>query len=86
MAASAAAEGSQRRTAVVFRMRGEMHFVEERQTTSVSYRWKQQKGEDRTSMKMEARFLSYLAQLIGLEHREEVHEKIQRNVRYLLWD
>ena len=40
---SAAAEGSQRGAAVVFRMRGEMQFKEERQTESV-YRWKQPKG------------------------------------------
>ena len=32
-------EGSQRETAVVFRMRGTMQFKEERQTKSVSYRW-----------------------------------------------
>ena len=38
-----AAEGSQRETAVAFRMRGEMHFKEERHTKSFSYRWKQPK-------------------------------------------
>ena len=81
---NAAAEGSQRRTAVVLRMRREMQFKEERQTESVSYRWKQPKGKDRTNMKEEARvFEVYLAQWIGLEHREEVHEKIHRRVRYL---
>ena len=65
-------------------MRGEMQFKEERQTESVSYRWKQPKGKDRTNMKKEARvFEVYLAQWIGLEHREEVHEKIHRRVRYL---
>ena len=53
---SAAAEGSQRRTAVVFRMRGEMQFKEERQTKSVSYRLKQPNGEDGTNMKKEAWF------------------------------
>ena len=42
---------------MVFRMRGEMQFKEERQTTSVSCRWKQPKGEDSTNMKEEARFL-----------------------------
>ena len=57
LGASAAAEGSQWGTAVVFRMRGEMQFKEERQTKSVSYRWKHPEGEDRTNMKKEARFL-----------------------------
>ena len=55
--ASAAAEGSQRETAVVFRMQGEMQFEEKRQTKSAFYRWRQPKGEDRTEMKKEARFL-----------------------------
>ena len=41
-------------------------------------RWKQSKGEDRTELKKEAtRFR------VDLGHREKVHEKIQRKVRYL---
>ena len=76
-----------RRTAVVFRMRGELQFKEERQTKSVSYRWKQPKGEDWTENKKEARF--FRCTLINgsawSTDREEVHEKIQRKVRYLLW-
>ena len=50
---SAAAEGPQRETAVLFRMRGEMQFKEERQTKSVSYRWKQPNREDRANVKKE---------------------------------
>ena len=50
---SAAAEGSQKETAVQFRMRGEMQFKEERQTKSVSYRWKQPNREDRANVKKE---------------------------------
>ena len=50
---NAAAEGSQKETAVVFRMRGEMQFREERQTRSFSYRWKQRKGEDKANVKKE---------------------------------
>ena len=42
---------------MVLRMRREMQFKEERQTKSVSYRWKQPKGEDRRDMEKEARFL-----------------------------
>ena len=46
-----------------------------------------QKGEDRTAMKKEAELTEvHLAQWISVEHREEVHEKKQRKVRYLLWD
>ena len=48
---SAAAEVSQKKTAVVFRMRGEMQFNEERQTKSFSYRWKRPKGEHGANMK-----------------------------------
>ena len=48
--------------------------------------WSSQKGEDRT-MKKEAELTEvHLAQWISVEHREEVHEKKQRKVRYLLWD
>ena len=48
---NAAAGGSQKETAVVFRMRGEMQFKEERQTKSFSCRWKQGKGKERENMK-----------------------------------
>ena len=34
-----------------------MQFQEERQTKSVSCRWKQPKGEDRANMKKEAKLL-----------------------------
>ena len=41
---STGAEGSQRGTAEVFKMRGEMQLEKERQAKLVSYRWKQLKG------------------------------------------
>ena len=53
---SAAAEGSQKETAVVFRMRGEMQFKEERQTKSFSYMLKQPTGVDIVSMKKEENY------------------------------
>ena len=53
---NAAAEGSQRETAVAFIMREEMQLKEEKQTTSYSYKWKQPKGEDRASMKKEEKY------------------------------
>ena len=28
----------------------------------------------------------HLAKRIGVEHREEAHEKVQRKMRYLLWN
>ena len=38
-------------------------------------------------MRKEAKFIGvHLGARISAEHREAVHEKIQRNVRYFLWD
>ena len=50
-------------------------------------RWKQSKGEERMELKKEAtRFKVHPAQRVDLEHREKVHEKIQRRVPYLFRD
>ena len=45
---------------------------------------KQPKGEDRTEMKKEAKAAEvHFAKWISVEYREEVHEKVQRKMRYL---
>ena len=83
---SAAAEGAQKETAVAFRMRGDMQFKVERQTTSFSYKWMQAEEEDGANMKKEENAEVHIVTWISMEHREEVHEKIQRKMRCLLWD
>ena len=48
--------------------------------------WRKPKGEDRTEMK-EARVLRCtLLNESAWSTEKKVHEKIQRKVRYLLWD
>ena len=84
---SAAAEGSHRGNAVVLRVRGEMQFKEERQTKSVSYRWKQPKGKDRTNMKKEAKLLRCTLLTGSAWSTEKKYmRRYKRKVRYLLWD
>ena len=65
----------------------EVQVKESRWAEEIPQRWTQPKGEDRTEMKKEATLLRCtLLRWISVEHREEVYEKIQRKVRYLLWD
>ena len=48
-------------------------------------RWRQPKGEDRTDHEYRGKFSEvHLAKWISVEDRDEVHEQIQRKVRYLL--
>ena len=48
-----------------------MHFIEKRQTKSVSNRWKQPKGEDTGNVKKEATLLRCtLPKWISVEHTE----------------
>ena len=85
---NAAAEGWQRRTEMMERMQQqEVQVKESRWMEETPQRWRQPKGADRTEMrKEEKRLKCTLIKWVGLQYREEVHEKIQRQVRYLLWD
>ena len=57
LSVSAAAEGPQRRTEAVKRMRQKVYIKESRWKEKTPKRWKQPKWEDRTEMKKEARIL-----------------------------
>ena len=49
--------------------------------------WKRSKGAGPTEMrKEEKRFEVRIVKWFGPEYRKEVHEKIQRHFRYLLWN
>ena len=91
MRVNPAAEGLQKRTEMMDKWQHEEVQVKESGwAEEVSQRWKQPKGENRTEMKTEAKLLRFfevlLAKWISVEYREEVQERIQRKVRYLLWD
>ena len=65
----------------------EVQVKESRRAEEIPQRWKKQKGEDRAEMKKEAKLLRCtLLEWISVEYREEIHEKIQRKVRRLLWN
>ena len=50
-------------------------------------RWKQPKEEDRTEMRKKGKSVDvHFAQRVSLEYRKEIHEKMQREVRYLFRD
>ena len=49
-----------------------------------SYIWKLPKGEDRANMKKKENIEVHIGKWISMEHREEVHEKIHRKMRYFL--
>ena len=67
-------------------MQQEVQVRGSRWAEEIPERWRQRKGEDRTEMKKEAEIIKvHLAQRISVEHREEIHEKIQRNVRHFPW-
>ena len=85
---NAAAEGLQKRTELVERwQRQEVQVKESRWAEESPQRCKQQKGEDRSEMKKRGKAVEvHLAEWMSVEYREEVREKIQRKVRYLLWD
>ena len=84
--AIAAAEGLQRRTEAMVRMQQEVQ-VNGSRWAEESSRWKQPNREDRAEMKKRSKAAEmYLAKWISVEHREEVHEKIQWKVRRLLWN
>ena len=84
---STSAEGQQRRTEAVMRMQQETQVEEHRWTEEGNFtkeeaaeRGRQNKNEER-SKKIEA----HPAQWVDLECREKVHEKMLRQMRYLLW-
>ena len=65
----------------------EAQVKESRWAEEISQCWQQLKGEDKTEMKKRGKAAEVpLAKWFSVEHREEVHEKIQRKVRRLLWN
>ena len=86
---NAAAEGLQERADTMERwQQQEVQVPESRWAEEVPPRWKQPKGEDRTEKKKKRVKAAevHLAKWISVEFREEVHEKIGGQMRYLLWD
>ena len=83
---NAAAEGLQKGTEMTERKQNqEVRVKESRWVEEISLRWKQPKGKDRTEMSKEAKLLRCTyAKWISVEHGEEVHERVQRNMRLLL--
>ena len=75
---SAAAEGPQRWAEATLRMQQVQFQVKEgRWAEEIPQTWRQPKGGDRTEMKKEEKLLR-CAQWNSVDHREEMHEKIQR--------
>ena len=53
--------------------------LQEEQMGKHQRKWKRSKGVDRTEMRKEEELEVRIAEWFGLEHREEVYEKIQRH-------
>ena len=85
---NAAAEGLQKRTEIMERWQQHRFQVKEgRWVEEIPQRWKKLEGEDWSKTKKEAKTLRCtFLNACSVEYREEVHEKIQRIMRYLLWD
>ena len=84
---NAAAEGWQKRTEMMERVAAAGKSSEREQTdggeftkVEASERRRQERNERGTAAEV------HLSKWISVEYREEVHEKIQRKMRYLLWD
>ena len=87
LSVGAAAKGPQRGTEAVMRMQQEVQIKENRWTEATPKRWMQPNGEGRTEMKKEARRLRCtLLNGSAWSTEKQVCEKIERQVRYLLWN
>ena len=59
----------------------------EKQMEKLPRKWKRPEGADWTETRKEEEEVKvHLAKWISVEHRKEVHEKVHRKVRYLLWN
>ena len=81
---AAAAEGLQQRTEMMDRWQNQkVQMKESKWAEEIPQRWRQPQGEDRTKNERGKAAEVHLAKRISVEHREEVHEKVQRTMRYL---
>ena len=82
---NAAADGLQRRMEMMERMQQQELQVKENRWAD-STKVEAARRRNRIGIKKGESIKMHLAQRISMEHREEIHEKIRRKVRHLLWD